>query len=93
MRSSAVLATVSGYFSDHKQAIGILSELVHTLMAILYYNLRTVFAGSAEPLSTTSRPRSVARTGWGPRGDSGPERGRVRATQPAKPLTVRRSVR
>ena len=53
-------------------------------MAILYYNLRTVYAGSAEPLSATGPPRSVPRTGWGPRGDSGPERGRVRATQPAK---------
>jgi len=27
--------------------------------------------------------RSVLRTGWGPRGDSGSARGRVRATQPA----------
>ena len=52
-------------------------------MAILYYNLRTVYAGPAEPLSATGAPRSVPRTGWGPRGDSGPERDRVRATQPA----------
>jgi len=36
--------------------------------------------------------------GWGPRGDSGPARGRVRATQPSKkilpfhsPFVVRRS--
>ncbi len=27
--------------------------------------------------------RSLLRTGWGPRGDSGSARGRVRATQPA----------
>jgi hypothetical protein len=52
-------------------------------MAVLYYNPGTLYAGSAEPLSHTKRPRNVPRTGWGPRGDSGPERDRVRATQPA----------
>ena len=52
-------------------------------MAALYYNSGTLYAGSAEPLSNTNCPRNVQRTGWGPRGDSGPERDRVRATQPA----------
>jgi len=42
------------------------------------------FRGSAGPLSHADANRNVLRTGWGPRGDSGPARGRVRATQPAK---------
>jgi len=52
-------------------------------MTVLYYNPGTLYAGSAEPLSHAKRPRNVPRTGWGPRGDSGPERDRVRAAQPA----------
>jgi hypothetical protein len=48
-----------------------------------YYDLGTLYSGSAEPLSPAQPPRNLPRTGWGPRGDSGPERGRVRATQPA----------
>src|SRR5215470_18106014 len=52
-------------------------------IGVLYYNPRTLYAGSAEPLSETMPPRNLPRTGWGPRGDSGPERDRVRATQPA----------
>ena len=50
---------------------------------ISYYDPRTLYSGSAEPLSLAKPPRNLLRTGWGPRGDSGPERDRVRATQPA----------
>lgn len=57
-------------------------------MAALYYNSGTLYAGSAEPLSNTNCARNVQRTGWGPRGDSGPERDRVRATQPAITQTL-----
>src|ERR1051325_3951390 len=53
-------------------------------MGALYYNPRTLSFGSGEPLSAAKPPRNLLRTGWGPRGDSGPARGRVRATQPAK---------
>ena len=51
---------------------------------VSYYDPRTLYSGSGEPLSAVKPPRNLLRTGWGPRGDSGPERGRVRATQPAK---------
>src|SRR5215469_1078846 len=50
---------------------------------ISYYDPRTLSSGSGEPLLLAKPPRNVPRTGWGPRGDSGPERDRVRATQPA----------
>ncbi len=49
----------------------------------LYYNPGTPSSGSADPLRHAMQMRSVLRTGWGPRGDSGSARGRVRATQPA----------
>src|SRR5229473_2237825 len=49
----------------------------------LYYNPGTLSSGSADPLSLPMHVRSLLRTGWGPRGDSGSARGRVRATQPA----------
>src|SRR5579859_1695088 len=39
--------------------------------------------GSSGPLSASHALRSLLRTGWGPRGDSGSARSRVRATQPA----------
>jgi len=58
-------------------------------LAAVYYNYGTLYAGSAEPLSNTNCPRNVPKTGWGPRGDSGPERDRVRATQPAYSLFYR----
>ena len=51
--------------------------------AISYYDPRTLYSGSGEPLSAAKPTRNLPRTGWGPRGDSGPERDRVRATQPA----------
>ena len=57
-------------------------------IGVLYYNPRTLYAGSADPLSETMPPRNLPRTGWGPRGDSGPERDRVRATQPASFLPL-----
>ena len=69
---------------DNKQVSCTVPKSKSAPMAVLYYNSSTVYAGSLEPLSTASRPRNVPRTGWGPRGDSGPERDRVRATQPAK---------
>lgn len=50
---------------------------------IPYYDPRTLSSGSAEPLLPANAARNLPRTGWGPRGDSGPERDRVRATQPA----------
>ncbi len=49
----------------------------------LYYNPGTPSSGSADPLRRAMQVRSLLRTGWGPRGDSGSARGRVRATQPA----------
>ena len=49
----------------------------------LYYNPGTPSSGPADPLRHAMQVRSVLRTGWGPRGDSGSARGRVRATQPA----------
>jgi hypothetical protein len=52
-------------------------------IGISYYDRGTLYSGSGEPLSAAKPPRNLLRTGWGPRGDSGPERGRVRATQPA----------
>src|SRR5215469_18620394 len=57
-------------------------------IGVLYYNPRTLYGGSADPLSETKPPRNLPRTGWGPRGDSGPERDRVRATQPASFLPL-----
>src|SRR5215469_8709274 len=52
-------------------------------IGISYYDPRTLSSGSGEPLLLAKSPRNLPRTGWGPRGDSGPERDRVRATQPA----------
>src|SRR5229473_2265237 len=52
-------------------------------MATMYYNPRTPSSGSGDPLRPHIEVRSLLRTGWGPRGDSGSARGRVRATQPA----------
>src|SRR5260370_36849860 len=52
-------------------------------LAGMYYNPSTPPSGSADPLWRAMRVRSLLRTGWGPRGDSGSARGRVRATQPA----------
>jgi hypothetical protein len=52
-------------------------------MAALYYNPRTSARGSPDPLRHSQPMRNVRGTGWGPRGDSGSARGRVRATQPA----------
>jgi hypothetical protein len=43
----------------------------------------TAAGGSGGPLRRTGRVCNLLRTGWGPRGDSGSARGRVRATQPA----------
>src|SRR5215475_7880508 len=50
---------------------------------VSYYDRRTLYSGSGEPLRAANPPRNLLRTGWGPRGDSGPERDRVRASQPA----------
>src|SRR2546430_10037796 len=44
-----------------------------------YYDPRTPLSGSSGPLAPASYLLNVHRTGWGPRGDSGPARGRVRA--------------
>src|SRR5258707_2960940 len=49
----------------------------------MYYNPGTPSSGSADPLRHAIGMRSLLGTGWGPRGDSGSARGRVRATQPA----------
>ena len=51
-------------------------------IGVSYYDPRTLYDGSGGPLLHAKPPRNVPRTGWGPRGDSGPERDRVRATQP-----------
>jgi hypothetical protein len=48
-----------------------------------YQDSGTLFRGSGGPLSSAGPVCSLLRTGWGPRGDSGSARGRVRATQPA----------
>ncbi len=48
-----------------------------------YYDAGTESSGSVGPLRDTGASRNVLRTGWGPRGDSGSARSRVRATQPA----------
>src|SRR3979490_612337 len=53
------------------------------MKSTLYYYPGTPPSGSADPLRRATQMRSVLRTGWGPRGDSGSARGRVRATQPA----------
>jgi len=50
----------------------------------MYYYPSTPLTGSGDPLRLSIPARSLLGTGWGPRGDSGSERGRVRATQPAK---------
>jgi hypothetical protein len=49
----------------------------------MYYYPSTLPSGSGDPLRPHKQVRSLLRTGWGPRGDSGSARGRVRATQPA----------
>ena len=49
----------------------------------MYYYGGTLSSGSADPLWGAKQLRSLLGTGWGPRGDSGSARGRVRATQPA----------
>ena len=46
----------------------------------------TAADGSGGPLRRTGEVCNLLRTGWGPRGDSGSARGRVRATQPASSL-------
>src|ERR1700674_3976808 len=48
-----------------------------------YQDSRTPLAGSGGPLRGAGPVCSLLGTGWGPRGDSGSARGRVRATQPA----------
>ena len=50
---------------------------------MMYYYPGTLSSGSADPLRPFIDMRSLLGTGWGPRGDSGSARGRVRATQPA----------
>ena len=58
------------------------------MKSTLYYYPGTPPSGSADPLRRAMQVRSVLRTGWGPRGDSGSARGRVRATQPANFLSA-----
>jgi len=42
-------------------------------MAVLYYNFRTLYAGSAEPLSSTGPPRSVPERVGGRAGTAAPK--------------------
>ncbi len=72
------------YLVDSAQVTELpLSQSASLGLPVSYYDPRTLYDGSGEPLSPAKPPRNLLRTGWGPRGDSGPERDRVRATQPA----------
>src|SRR5258707_3881536 len=62
---------------------GINGRLSSRITVPLYYDRGTPSGGSADPLWRATQVRRLLRTGWGPRGDSGSARGRVRATQPA----------
>jgi len=53
------------------------------LVARRYHDLGTARAGASGPLKQVKSFFKLQRTGWGPRGDSGSARSRVRATQPA----------
>jgi len=57
---------------------------------LLYCNPSTLSASSANPLGETKPQRNVLCTGWEPRGDNGPARGRLRATQPASSHPAKR---
>jgi hypothetical protein len=71
------------YFIENTILIAIQAPNKTGKSDFLYYYSGTPASGSADPLSLTVEVRSLLRTGWGPRGDSGSARGRVRATQPA----------